>query len=415
MRIPFSSLLRALGPGVITGASDDDPSGIATHSQAGAQFGYALLWTIPVTYPLMLAIQEVSARIGRVTGRGLASNLREHYSPTLCGALVLLLIVANVINLGADIAAMGAAAAMVTGMPALPAAGLLAALSLLLQTFVPYSRYVKYLRYLTLALFAYVGVVFYIDLDWDAALRGLVPQARFDREYLTMICAIFGTTISPYLFFWQASEEAEEEEDDPDASPLRDTPQFAGTEFHRIDVDTAVGMAFSNGVALFIMLATAATLHANGIFEIETAAQAAEALRPLAGEGAFVLFALGIIGTGLLALPVLSGSLAFAVGEWLQAPVGLEKRPAEAPLFYGVLALAMTVSFILTLFDFNPMRALFWAAVINGVISVPVMIMMMVMAQNPRVMGALTLPVWLRVLGWLASAMMLVAACGLLL
>jgi NRAMP (natural resistance-associated macrophage protein)-like metal ion transporter len=410
------SIWQSLGPGVITGASDDDPSGIATHSQAGAGFGYGLLWTIPVTYPMMVAIQQVSARIGRVTGRGLAANLREHYGPTVCGSVVGLLLLANVINLGADIAAMGAAVQMVFGGKALLHAAALTGLSLGLQIFIPYSRYVRVLRFLTLALFAYVAVIFFVDVDWWRALRGFwLPQLRLSSDQLTMVCAIFGTTISPYLFFWQASEEAEEEEDDPEARPLAETPELAGAEFRRIHIDTLVGMAFSNGVALFIMLATAATLNAHGITHIETATEAAEALRPLAGDGAFLLFALGIIGTGLLAIPVLAGSAAFAVGELAQRPTGLERKPGEARFFYGMLAATTLVGFALNLIDVNPIAALFWAAVINGVVSVPVMAMMMLMSMNRAVMGAFTLPRWLLVLGWLSTALMAAAALGLLL
>jgi NRAMP (natural resistance-associated macrophage protein)-like metal ion transporter len=409
-------LWRALGPGLITGASDDDPSGIATHSLAGAQFGYALLWTIPVTYPLMVAIQEISARIGRVTGRGLAANLRDQYGAPVCAVIIGLLLIANVVNLGADISAMGAAVHLVLGVPAPVAALTLTTLSLALQIFVPYHDYVRVLRFLTLVLFSYVAVLFFVDVDWHHALRGLlVPHIALERDYMTMLCAVFGTTISPYLFFWQASEEAEEEEDDPDARPLRDAPERAADEFRRIDVDTAIGMAFSNGIALFIMLATAATLNANGIHHVDSAAQAAEALRPLAGERAFLLFAIGIVGTALLALPVLAGSLAYALGELGRQAVGLEKSTREAPVFYAVLAAATLAGLTLSVFELNPIRALFVAAVVNGLVSVPVMALMMLLSNNSTLMGGFALPRWLFILGWSATGAMLVMSAGLLL
>ena len=406
--------MKSLGPGLITGASDDDPSGIATYSQAGARYGFALLWTMVVSYPLMFGIQEVSARIGRVTGKGIAGNLREHYPPYLGFAIVSLLLGANVINLAADIAAMGEAVKLLLGGPALLYAGILTALSLGLQIFIPYKKYVSILRYLTLALFSYVAVVFLVNVDWLAALKNtVVPEIHLETDYLTMIVAVLGTTISPYLFFWEASEEAEEEEDNILSRPLNDAPEQAKSEFHRIDVDNLVGMGFSNIVAIFIMLATAATLHSSGILHIETATQAAEALRPLAGNSSFLLFALGIVGTGLLAIPVLAGSVGFAVGELAKAPIGLDKKPHEAKLFYGVIALATLIGFGLNILDVNPIAALVYAAVINGVVAVPLMILMMFMARNKKVMGAFTLPRWLYVLGWIATLVMLLAALGL--
>ncbi len=408
------SFWKSLGPGLITGASDDDPSGIATYSQAGARYGFALLWVLPLIYPMLVAIQEVTARIGRVTGRGLSSNIREHYSPKLAGVFVLLLLAANIINIGADIAAMGEAMSLIVSGPSLLYAALLTVVSLGLQIFIPYSRYVKVLRYLTLVLFSYVIVSLMVGIDWLDALKSMViPDIRLTSEYLTMIIAILGTTISPYLFFWQASEEAEEEEDDPDMHPLREAPEQAREQFKRINIDTMVGMAFSNAVALFIMLATAATLNANGITNIESATQAAQALQPLAGKYAFLFFALGIIGTGLLALPVLAGSAAFAVGELFKAPVGLEKKPSQAKFFYGVLAVATLVGFGLNLIHISPITALFYAAVINGVVAVPIMVMMMLMSHNTKVMGRFRLPRWMTILGWLATGIMLIAAIGL--
>jgi NRAMP (natural resistance-associated macrophage protein)-like metal ion transporter len=414
--LKIKEILRALGPGVITGASDDDPSGIATYSQAGARYGFGLLWSIPLVYPLLVSIQEVSGHIGRVTGKGLTSNIREHYSTGLASFFVLLLLAANIVNLGADIAAIGESVHMIAGVPPIVAGALLTIVTMLLQIFIPYTKYVRWLRFLTFALFAYVAVIFFIDIDWSSVIRHtFIPSIVFDTRYLTTLIAVFGTTISPYLFFWQASEEAEEEENDPDQHPLTEAPEQAVKELRKINIDTAVGMGFSNIVAFCIILATAGTLHLNGITNIDTATQAAEALQPLAGNNAFILFAIGIIGTGMLAIPVLAGSAAYAVGELLRFPVGLQKKPNEAKVFYFVLGGAMLVGLILNFLNFNPISALFYAAVINGIVAVPVMIMMMLMASNNKVMAGFTIHRVLYVLGWIATGVMLFASLGLLL
>lgn len=409
-------LLQTLGPGLVTGASDDDPSGIATYSQVGAQFGYGMLWTMLFSYPLMAGIQEISGQIGRVTGRGIAGNLRRHYHPVLLYSIVLLMLAANVINIGADIGAMGAAMKLLVGGPAIAYAAVFALLSVGMEIFMPYDRYAKALKWLCLALFAYVATVFVIHIPWTTALRATVsPSISLNATFLTSLIAVLGTTISPYLFFWQAEQEVEIEKAAPDEEPLRKAPQEAPAQLHRIRVDTYTGMAFSNLVAFFVILTAAAALHAHGITNIQTSTQAAAALKPVAGRFAFLLFALGILGTGLLALPVLAGSAAYAVGEALRWRVGLNRDPKRARGFYGVLAAAMLIGLGLNLniVHVDPIKALFWSAVINGVVAVPIMFLMMLMTQNPKVMGEFTLNVRQKVLGWMATAAMLAAAVGL--
>ena len=407
-------LIDLMGPGLITGASDDDPSGIATYSQAGAQFGYQLGWTLLLTYPLMCAIQQISAEIGRVTGRGLAGNLRRHYPRSLLYELVALLIIANAINIGADLGAMAAALKLLIDGPLLVYVAVFAVLTVLLETFLRYSRYVSVLKWLTLSLFAYVGTVFVVGVPWGTvAWQMVVPHITFSADYLTVVVAMFGTTISPYLFFWQASEEVEDVAERTEAKPLLDAPLQAPNEMRRIRIDTYVGMGLSNLVALFIVLTAAATLHAHGHTDIQTSSQAAEALRPLAGRFAFTIFALGIIGTGLLALPVLAGSAAFALGEALQWPVGLARRPLKAKAFYGTIAAATVIGALLNFSSLDPVKALFWSAVLNGVVAVPVMVMMLLMAVRRDVMGQFTIGPALKALGWLATAAMGAAAIGM--
>lgn len=408
-------LLRVLGPGLITGASDDDPSGIATYSQAGAQFGFGLTWVMLFSWPLMCAIQEISARIGRVTGRGIAGNLKRHYPGGMVYAVVLLVVSANVINLGADLGAMAAALKLLIGGPALLYVALFGLVSVLLEVFSRYSRYVSVLKWLTLSLFAYVGVAFVVQIPWPTVARSLVmPSVTFNADYLTAIVALLGTTISPYLFFWQAEEEVEEVRERVDAKPLLRAPDQAPAEFRRIRIDTYVGMAISNAVALFIILTTAATLHAHGVSDIQTSAQAAEALRPIAGPLAFFVFALGIIGTGLLALPVLAGSSAYALGETFGWHVGLARKPRRAKAFYGAIAVATLIGAALNFSPIDPIKALFWSAVINGIVAVPIMALMMHMSSRRAVMGSFKLHPGLKVVGWLATLVMTAAAVGLL-
>ncbi len=408
------TFLQKLGPGLITGASDDDPSGIATYSQTGAQFGYGMSWVMLFSYPLMIVIQEICARIGRVTGGGIAANMRKHYPRPLLFGIVSLLCLANVFNLGADLGAMGAAGQLLLGGSLLPYIIGFAALSLVLQIYIRYTTYVKYLKWLTFALFAYVLTAFVAHVDWGMALLSpFLPSVSFNTNYFTTLTAVLGTTISPYLFFWQASEEAEDVRAAPEEHALRHAPWQAEEQFARIRVDTYAGMGLSNAVALFIILTTAATLHAAGITDVETSAQAAKALEPLAGRFAFELFAVGIIGTGPLAVPVLAGSAAYGVAETFRWRASLEARPKKAKQFYGVLAVATLIGLSLNFIGLNPIRALFWSAVINGVVSVPLMVVTMRMGANRKVMGEFTLPPYLRVVGWIATAVMAAASIGL--
>ncbi len=406
---------RVIGPGLITGASDDDPSGIATYSQTGAQFGYSLGWTMILTYPLMSAVQMVSARIGRVTGHGIAGNLVRHYPAWLANALVVLLLIANTINIGANLGAMADATALVSG---LPAAGFLLAFALFCATaevVMRYQSYARILKWLTLALLSYVITLFLVHIPWSRAVRGLVmPQIQWDAETLMMIVAILGTTISPYLFFWQASQEAEEVDDNSQEEPLKCDPMEGRVELKRIGWDTMIGMAASNLVALAIILTTAATLNANGIIDIRTSADAAEALQPFAGEYASIVFALGIVGTGLLAVPVLAGSAAYALGEARRWPVGLDCKPKRAKAFYATSVAATAIGALMNFTPIDPIRARIVSAIINGVVSVPVMAVMMLVSSRKSVMGVFTVNGPLLWLGWLATAVMAAAVAAML-
>jgi NRAMP (natural resistance-associated macrophage protein)-like metal ion transporter len=400
-------VLAFLGPGLITGASDDDPSGIATYSQVGAQFGYGMSWVMLFSYPLMAAIQEISARIGRVTGQGIAGNIRAHYSVGLLRGIVGLLLIANVINLGADLGAMGEALQLLVGGSAHLYVVVFAVVCAWLEIFSRYERYVSVLKWTTLSLFAYVATVLVVDVSWrDVVYSALLPSFSWQKDYIVAIVAVLGTTISPYLFFWQSSQEAEDEQDTPGARPLMLAPEQAPAEIHRIRIDTYLGMGFSNLISLFIIITTAATLHANGITDIQTSAQAAEALRPIAGPFAFAVFAAGIIGTGMLAVPVLAGSAAYALGEALGWPIGLARRPLDAKAFYGTIAVATLIGIIINFVDIDPIKALFWSAVLNGVVAVPLMVVMMIMTMRPQVMGEFILPRPLWTMGWLSTAVM---------
>ena len=360
---------RQLGPGLVTGAADDDPSGIATYSQAGAKFGYELGWTVVLTYPLMVAVQMISARLGRVTGRGLADNIRENFPAPVLYALVIMLLVANTINVAADVAAMGQSLQLVIGGPSQAYTVAFGVICLVLEIYLSYRRYVAYLKWLTLVLFAYVAVALVANVSWHEVLTGIVwPKVSMSADLLTVIVAVFGTTISPYLFFWQAAQEVEDVDANPKAHALRQSPWRAPVELRRINIDTYIGMGLSNSIALFIIIATAATLHRVGVLDIETSAQAAEALRPVAGRFAFLLFSLGIVGTGMLAVPVLAGSAAYAVAETFKWQRGLDRKLREAQGFYAIVALATLGGIALTFSPIDPIKALFWSAVINGVI-----------------------------------------------
>lgn len=413
--LPQTSLFwKKLGPGLITGAADDDPSGIATYSQAGAGFGYAMLWTTFLTFPLMVGIQMVSARIGRVTGHGLAANIRLHYSPALLYVLVGLLLIANTINIAADIGAMAAALKLLIGGPTHWYAIAFAMVSLVLQIFIPFPRYAPILKILTLSLFAYVATVFAVNVLWgEVFYRTIMPSISFKADYVMAVVAVFGTTISPYLFFWQASQEVEELRATAGEAPLKEAPEQALSHLQRIKVDTYIGMGFSNLIAFFIILTAAVTLHLHGITDIQTSAQAAEALRPLAGEFAFLLFTAGIIGTGLLAVPVLAGSAAYAIAESFDWRIGLGRKLLEARGFYMILIIATLLGVALNFTPIDPIKALFWSAVINGVIAVPIMVVIMLMGARPDVMGQFVITPGLRITGWLATAVMAFAVLAM--
>ena len=415
-RIRRGATFERLGPGLITGAADDDPSGIATYSQAGAQFGFNMLWTMVLTYPLMTAVQLVSAQIGRVTGCGLAKNLGNVLPKPIVLGIIALLFVANTINIGANLAAMGSATELaVGGWSHFYTVGF-ALLSLSLQMFISYDRYASYLKWLTLVLLAYVAVVFTVHIDWGAVGRGFIlPRLPLTTGTLTVIVAILGTTISPYLMFWQSSQEVEEIDKKKSAKPLVAEPRQAQRELSRIKLDTLVGMAVSNIVAIAIMISTAATLHLHGKMEITSAADAAEALRPVAGNFAFALFCLGIIGTGLLSIPVLAGSAAYAFGESQGWKCSLENKPWEAVGFYGVIELATLLGIGIDFADFDPIKALFWSAVINGFVAVPVMAAMMYLGSRRDQMGKFTVGGVILVFGWITTAVMAIAAVALLL
>jgi NRAMP (natural resistance-associated macrophage protein)-like metal ion transporter len=411
---PKNLVLRLLGPGLVTGAADDDPSGIATYSQAGAQFGYGLLWTVFLTTPFMIAIQLVSARIGRVTGKGLAANVMELAPRWLVLALVFLLVAANTFNIAADIAAMGESLSLVIGGLNHEHALIFASVSTLLQVFVPYRRYAPVLKFLTLTLFAYVATALTVNIPWRAALLAAIwPRPTINADYFLMVVAVLGTTISPYLFFWQASQEVEEMNQGRVHRPLRDLIRGGDPELHRIKIDTTAGMIFSNAIAFFIILTTAAVLNAHGVTNISSATQAAEALRPLAGDFTFLLFALGIIGTGLLAIPVLAGSAAYGVAEAFGWHATLEAKAPDAVGFYTIIAAATVIGFGLGFTGIDAIHMLVWSAVLNGIVAVPIMAMMMVIVSNSRLMGRFRASPRLIALGWIGTGLMAVAVIAL--
>jgi NRAMP (natural resistance-associated macrophage protein)-like metal ion transporter len=404
------SLFRFLGPGLVAGAADDDPSGIATYSQAGAQFGYGLLWTVVLTWPFMVAVQLISARIGRVTGHGIAANIKKTMPRPILIGLVSLLLIANIINIAADIAAMGEALQLLIGGAEHGHALVFGAGCALLQVFVPYRRYAPILKWLTLVLFSYVATAFTVQTDWGLALRStFLPTLSMNKDYLLVVVAVFGTTISPYLFFWQASQEVEEM-DLNRRRPLRDLKRGGAQEIDRIAIDTTLGMAFSNIVAFFIILTTAVTLNAHGIKDIQTSAQAAEALRPLAGNSTFLLFTLGIVGTGL---PVLAGSAAYGLAEALGWRATLEAKPSEAKGFYIIITLATMLGVLIDFSSLDPIKMLFWSAVINGIISVPMIVAMMFLVSDKGLMKRFAIPRSLKIIGWMAAGVMTLVLAAL--
>jgi NRAMP (natural resistance-associated macrophage protein)-like metal ion transporter len=407
-------LLGRLGPGLITGASDDDPSGIGTYSQAGAQLGFGISWTMLLTYPLMVGIQEVSARIGRITGHGVAGNVCRNFPAPVAWLLIVLLFAANTINIAADLGAMGDSLKLLIGGPAALYVVIFGTISVSAQILLEYKRYVQVLKWLTLSLFSYVIALAVIRVPWGEAIRGLlIPTVSLDAMFLTTLMAVLGTTISPYLFVWQASQEAEDRRTRKDRKSLKRDDAALKSELARIRFDTMVGMAFSNLIGISIIISSAATLHAAGTSNIESSAQAAAALKPLAGPFAELLFALGIIGTGLLAVPVLAGSTAYAIGEARKWPVGLSRKPKQAAAFYGVLALSGGLGIALNFCSLNPIKALFWSAVINGVLAAPVMVMLMLLARSRKVMGPFVVRGWLYCLGWVSTIAMAICTLGM--
>jgi NRAMP (natural resistance-associated macrophage protein)-like metal ion transporter len=410
----LATVFRALGPGLITGAADDDPAGIATYSQAGAQFGFGLLWTVFLTTPFMIAIQLVSAEIGRVTGHGLAANVLKIAPRWIVLTLVALLVAANIFNIAADISAMGSALSLVIGGLDHEHALIFAAASVLLQVFVPYRRYAPILKFLTLALFAYVATAFSVHIPWGTALLAAVwPTPTFSSDYFMMIVAVLGTTISPYLFYWQAAQEVEEMNQGKRRRPLKEMRRGGAMEIDRITVDTVVGMSISNLIAFFIVITTAAVLNANNVTNIQSAQQAAEALRPIAGELTFGLFALGIIGTGLLAIPVLAGSAAYCVAETFGWPATLEAKAPDAVGFYSIIFAATAVGFALGFTSIDPFRMLVWSAVLNGIVAVPIMVVMMLIVADLTLMGRFKARPWLLVVGWAGTGLMALAVIAM--
>jgi NRAMP (natural resistance-associated macrophage protein)-like metal ion transporter len=404
-------LWQILGPGLITGAADDDPSGIATYAQAGAQFGFSLGWTLLLTYPLMVVIQAISARIGRTTGAGIAGNLRRHYPNGVLQAIVLTVFAANVLNIGADLGAMAEASALLLPLPGWIYVVFFGVVCTAGQVFLRHTRYVSVLKWLTLTLFAYFGTVAVVKIPWDQLLTGLfIPTLHFDRDFWLTVVAILGTTISPYLFFWQAAQEVEDTRTEPRREPLLREPAQGASALRRIRIDTLTGMGFSNLVALAIMVTAGATLHVSGITEINSAAQAARALRPLAGDAAFALFALGIVGTGLLSVPVLAGSAAYALGEARRWRVGLSRTPRQAKAFYAALTVATFLGVAENFLHIPPLKALVWVAVLNGIVAVPVMVLLMLMSVRQAVMGQFRIGAAAQVVGWAATGVMAVAS-----
>jgi Mn2+/Fe2+ NRAMP family transporter len=407
--------LARIGPGLITGVADDDPSGIATYSQAGAQFGLNMLWTMPLCFPLMAAVQSMCARIGRVTGRGLAANIKTFFPVWVLRGVVFLLVVANTLNIGADVAAMGEVAGSLVGGNRHLMTVLLAVGTLLLEVFVPYRQYASYLKWLAFSLLAYAGVLFLVHVPWAlVAERTVLPRFKLDATAATVVVGVFGTTISPYLFFWQSSEEVEDMRARFGGRSLIADPANAPGELRRIRWDTWSGMFYSDISAYFIILATALTLNVAGVSDIQTAGQAASALRPLAGDFAFLRFALGILGVGLIGVPVLAGSAGFALSEAMGWKWGLEVKARDARGFYGVIAAAILVGVALDFSPINPIKALFWSAVINGVVAVPLVVVIVLLASRKSVMGPFTASRTLIVLGWITAVVMGLAAVGML-
>lgn len=411
----WKKISKALGPGFITGASDDDPSGIGTYSQTGAQFGHQQLWAVPLLLPFMTTIQEICGRIGLVTGKGIAQNIKEHYPKQILYLSVSLLLIANIINIGADLGAMAASAEMLLGIPYLVWLVIITAVTLLAEILIPYKTYARYLKYLTIALFCYIIAAFAIKLDWKEILvSSVVPQISFTREYILNFVALMGTTISPYLFFWQSAEEIEERIAEHKIEETKTgRPRITKRDIRDMRLDTFVGMFFSNLIMFFIMITTASTLHVNGVTKIETAHQAAQALQPFAGQFAFIFFAAGIIGTGLLAVPVLAGSASYALSETFNWKTGLYRKFSDAKGFYGIIIVSTLIGLCINFTPIKPFQLLYYTAIINGVISPPLMILIMRMSNNKKIMGSHVNSRLSNVLGWIITIVMSVASIAL--
>ena len=410
---PLKGFLKLLGPGLITGASDDDPSGIGTYSIAGASLGFATLWTAIITLPLMAVVQFVCAKIGLVTGRGLAGVLRHHYPRKVLYPAVLSLLIANTINAGTDIGAIAAAINLIVPIPLnamiLPIVFIIVAL----QIWGSYRLIANVFKWLTLSLFAYIAAAFLSKPDWQQVLKAtFIPELRFDHDYLLTLVAILGTTISPYLFFWEASEEVEEEISEG-RKKLRQRKGATDAELDQAKWDTIIGMFFCNIVFYFVILASAATLHASGKTDIQSATDAAQALRPIAGSAATILFAVGIIGAGFLAVPVLTGSSAYAVAETFGWKYGLDTKPKQAKQFYAVIAISTFIGALINFIGINPMAALFWTAVINGVLAPPLLVLIMIVSNNKKIMGNRVNGRFTNCVGWTAAIIMFAAGIGM--
>ncbi|MBI2051786.1 Nramp family divalent metal transporter [Candidatus Roizmanbacteria bacterium] len=415
MKNKIKKFLRVLGPGFVTGASDDDPSGIATYAQTGALFGYGQLWTALFSFPFMTAIQEMCGRIGMVTGRGLSGVLRKHYSKTILYAAVFLLIIANTINIGADLGAMASSAQLLLGIPFAFWLIVMTATTLILEIFVSYKVYSKFLKYLAFSLLAYIATVFVVKQDWLEVLSStLIPTFTFSGAYLLNIVAILGTTISPYLFFWQSDEEVEEEIAHHKLRMMgAGVPKITKRDLREMKVDTAIGMFFSNLVMFFIIVTTASTLFVGGVTNIETADQAAQALRPLAGDFAFLLFAAGIIGTGLLSVPILAGSASYALSEAFGWKAGLYRKATQARGFYGIITVATLIGLLVNLTPIKPFKMLYLTAIFNGIAAPPLMLLILLISNNKNVMGQHTNSKISNILGLAITGVMGAAAVAL--
>jgi NRAMP (natural resistance-associated macrophage protein)-like metal ion transporter len=401
----FRYFIKALGPGLITGAADDDPSGIGTYSSVGAKFGFSILWTAAWLLPVMLAVQEACARIGIVTNRGLAGVLQKHYRKKIVLAIVMLLIIANIVNIGADLGAMAAAAHLIIPINPIIIAIFFSIIIILAEIFIQYHSYAKFLKWLALSVFAYIITGLIVHPNWINIIgKAFIPSVKFNNEYIFALIAIFGTTITPYLFFWQASEEVEENK------LFKKIGQcFSHGRIHRMRTDVYTGMLLANVVFFFIILTTAQVLFSNGIREINSAAEAAEALRPFGGSLTFYLFAIGIIGTGLLAIPVLAGSGAYALSEVLKWREGLENNFSRCKGFYLIIAASILLGLGLNFLGINPISALYYSAFINGIIAIPLLIAIMVVGNDRKIMNSETHPLWVRIFGWLGVFVMIIA------